>query len=149
MKQSASGAGASTIFLFSCVSVKRTGPAPAKDLYISEWFRRARALVESTGCGWFILSARFGLVSPEDIIAPYEQTLNRMRVDDRRAWADSVRQQLGKALPAGTHCVVLAGHRYREFLMQDLREQYSVEVPMAGLRIGEQLRWLGGHAGGA
>ena len=39
--------------------------------------------------------------------------------------------------------VFLAGKRYREFLENPLADQGAVmSVPMEGLRIGEQLRWL-------
>jgi hypothetical protein len=44
--------------------------------------------------------------------------------------------------------VFLAGHRYREFLTPLLLERnVSVQVPMQGLRIGEQLSWLGSRDG--
>ncbi len=54
-----------TVYLVSCVGKKRTSPAPAKDLYVSEWFLRVRRCVEATSCRWFILSAKYGLVPPE------------------------------------------------------------------------------------
>src|ERR1700737_588957 len=66
----------SAIYLISCVGKKRSDKMQAKELYASEWFFRSRAFVERTGCAWFILSARFGLVAPEQTIQPYEQTLN-------------------------------------------------------------------------
>ncbi len=40
--------------------------------------------MERTGAPWFILSAEYGLLSPETEIAPYERTLNTMSVSDRR-----------------------------------------------------------------
>ncbi|MHA6897038.1 DUF6884 domain-containing protein [Ralstonia pseudosolanacearum] len=86
----------------------------AKDLYLSEWFVRARAYVEHRGHPWFILSAKFGLVAPEQTIEPYEQTLNDMPVAERGAWARSVQVQMESSLPARFCCVVLAGHRMRE-----------------------------------
>ena len=40
--------------------------------------------------------------------------------------------------------VFLAGERYREFLARHLASRgVEVSVPMEGLRIGEQLSWLG------
>jgi hypothetical protein len=56
-----------TVYLVSCVSKKRTTPIPARDLYISDWFLKARDHVESTGSPWFILSAEYGLISPPDV----------------------------------------------------------------------------------
>jgi hypothetical protein len=137
------------VYLVSCVSGKRASPTPAKDLYLSHWFAKARSYVEGTGCPWFILSAKCGLVAPEQVIAPYEQTLNNASTEVRRAWAIQVQGQMDKQLPAAARIVVLASRRYREFLMDYLASRASsVEVPMAGLRIGEQLSWLGRNRGG-
>jgi hypothetical protein len=57
--------GESAVYLVSCVSEKRTNAAPAKDLYHSDWFVKARAFVEAKGGRWFNLSAEYGLVSPD------------------------------------------------------------------------------------
>ena len=80
----------SRLFLISCVKTKGAMPAAAMDLYTSNWFRKARACVETTGCPWRILSAQYGLIHPEEEIEPYEKTLNTMRVEERRAWAGRV-----------------------------------------------------------
>jgi hypothetical protein len=46
--------------------------------------------VESAGGPWFILSAKYGLVDPGQVIEPYEMTLNRMGRRERQAWAERV-----------------------------------------------------------
>ena len=42
---------------------KRATPhaGAARDLYISNWFVKARDYVESTRCSWFIFSAKYGM----------------------------------------------------------------------------------------
>src|SRR5690606_27502820 len=113
------------------------------DLYVSDWFSKARRYVESKGAPWFVLSARYGLVAPEDVIEPYELTLNTMGVADRRRWADRVLAQLPEKVPDPKRIVMLAGMRYRELLEPRLRAMgIDVQVPMKGLRIGEQLSWM-------
>jgi hypothetical protein len=132
-----------SVYLVSCVSKKRATPAEARDLYSSDWFLKARDYVESTRCPWFILSAEHGLVPPKRILAPYERTLNTMRKPDREAWAAGVKAEMEKLLPAADRIVLLAGVRYREFLMDYLRQRAkTVEVPMEGLSIGRQLQYL-------
>ncbi len=64
-----------TIHLVSCVSLKRPIPSPARDLYISTWFLKARAYVEATRTPRFILSAEHGLLSPDEVITPYDRTV--------------------------------------------------------------------------
>jgi hypothetical protein len=120
-----------TIYLISCASKKRSTPARARDLYTSDWFLKARNYVESTGSPWFILSAEHGLVPPERTLAPYELTLNAMRKPERETWATRVKAQMETSLPAADRIVVLAGVRYREFLLDYLRRRAeTVEVPM-------------------
>jgi hypothetical protein len=46
-------------------------------------------------------------------------------------------------LQPGDHVVFLAGIKYRENLIDPIREMgCSVEIPMEGLGIGKQLSWL-------
>jgi len=133
------------LFLVSCVSKKKTERTCASDLYMkSAWFVKVRRLVEATGAPWFILSAEHGLLSPDAEIDPYNRTLNDMSPKERRAWADRVKGLMDIKLPEADEVVVLAGQKYRENLMPYLRQRYaSVRVPMKGLTIGRQLKWLG------
>ena len=131
------------IYLVSCVGQKQSAPAPARDLYTSSWFHKARTYADSTGQPWFVLSAKYGLVHPCDVITPYDLTLNTMPVGDRHRWAGRVLAQMEAHLGNAKSIVFLAGRRYREFLEPSLRSRgLIVSVPMEGLRIGEQLRWL-------
>lgn len=133
----------SRISLVACVARKRDAQVQAAELYTSDWFVKARALVVATGFPWFILSAKYGLLAPDDLVAPYNVTLTAMRSPDRRAWADMVTSQMARRLPAADEVVVLAGVRYREGLLPWLRARYPiVRVPMEGLSIGRQLRWM-------
>lgn len=146
------GGAADRLYLVACVSGKRDAPTPARELYTSDWFRKARAYVEATEVPWFILSAEHGLVQPDTVISPYERTLNSMSARERRDWADRVREQMDAVLPDADEIVLLAGERYRELLMDYLRARSRrLSVPMEGMRIGEQLRWLAaaGAAGSA
>jgi hypothetical protein len=138
---------ATAVYLVSCVSKKERKACPARELYISDWFLKARRYAEGSGCQWFILSAEYGLVAPDRVIAPYNRTLNTMSVAGRRAWAERVSKQIEAAMPTLSHVVFLAGERYREFLADDLTDRgIVVSVPMEGLGIGEQLSWLKQHS---
>src|ERR1044071_2627962 len=96
----------SSIFLVSCVRRKLPTPAPARELYVSTWFKFARDHVEQTGHKWFILSALHGLVRPEDVVAPYEKTLNKMSRSERATWAESVLNQLAPFMDRGSRIVI-------------------------------------------
>ena len=134
---------AADLCLVSCVSEKLRCAAPAKELYTSSWFRKVRSCVEAQGWPWLILSAKYGLVSPEEVIAPYEKTLNNMLKPDRREWAEHCMRALGPHLVGVRSVVFFAGKKYREFLAPELSSRgIQVCVPMAAMRIGEQLAWL-------
>ena len=120
------------------------GQQPCGDLYISSLFRETRRFAEASGCPWYILSAEHGLVAPDQVIAPYERTLNTMGISDRRTWGDRVAAQLAEVVPDLSRVVFLAGERYREFLVPHFdRRGVEMSVPMKGLGIGKQLSWLG------
>ncbi|GBE10261.1 hypothetical protein BMS3Abin12_00823 [bacterium BMS3Abin12] len=131
------------IGLISCASKKRSSAAQAKDLYVSALFAKSREFVEQRCDSWFILSAKYGLVEPIDVIEPYEKTLNTKPRRERDEWADRVWALLHQRLTPGDHVTILAGERYRESLVP-LMTEYGchVDVPMQGLGIGRQLQWL-------
>jgi hypothetical protein len=133
------------VVLVACVGHKLDHAAPAARLYRSPWFRKARRYAELVADRWWILSARHGLVAPDEVIAPYDETLRRMSVDQRREWARQVMEQLAPLTDsAQDEVIILAGRAYREFLIMWLVTflGYTVSVPMEGLGIGRQLQWL-------
>ena len=128
--------------LVSCVGKKQDTAAPAGDLYQSDWFKKAKVYAETVGSRWYILSAKHGLLDPSQVIAPYNMTLNTMDVSERLGWAERTIAHLRDVVPVGK-VILLAGKRYRQFLLDPLIDLgYSVEVPMEGLGIGQQLAWL-------
>lgn len=132
-----------TFYLVSCVSKKKLKPDLAKNLYVSPWFARVRSFIEQSGRPWFILSAKYNLVTPCQRLRPYNKTLNEMTVAERRSWAKIVEAQMDEMIHNYDRVTVFAGCRYREFLMDYLERRWVVEVPLKGLRIGEHLHWLG------
>ena len=131
--------------LVGCVSQKAAGPRPARDLYTSALFRGRRGYVERACDRWWILSALHGLVDPDAVLAPYDVTLTRASVAQRRAWSARVLSQLREMgdLGAGDVVEIHAGADYRDYgLVEGLRAQgVAVVVPTEGLRLGEQLRF--------
>ena len=135
------------IALVSCVKQKRSSAAPARDLYVSELFRGLRRYAEARADAWHILSAEHGLLHPDQVVAPYERTLNTMRKPERLAWAARVQRQLVDVLPASAEVILLAGARYRENIEPFLRGRgYEVSVPLQRMALGKQLQYLKGIA---
>ncbi len=132
-----------TIYLVACASKKRTKPGPAEQLYDSALFNKSAQLAQLKADRWHILSAKHGLVSPSQVIEPYNKTLNEMPKSKRLQWAEAVLGDLLRQSKPDDTVVFLAGAKYREHIVPQLRRRgYSVNVPMEGMRIGEQLSWL-------
>ena len=64
----------------SCVKSKRKTKAKARDMYISPLFRYSLkyALSLTSENKIYILSAKYGLLKLDEVIDPYELTLNTM-----------------------------------------------------------------------
>jgi len=132
------------IGLVGCVKGKRSQRSRAKDLYTSGLFIKARRYVERCYDRWYILSAKYGLVDPETIIEPYDETLKDKSVQERLTWSERASEQIHAAFPDPSNLVLFfhAGERYREFLIPRLEDKrYHCEVPLKGLGIGEQKAW--------
>ena len=130
------------VVLISCVSQKRDYPCQARDLYISQLFKKSLDYAEQVlkADKIFILSAEHGVVPLERVIAPYNKTLNLMRKSERLIWSQKVMEQLNQHIDVEQDEVIfLAGQKYREFLESEFKQ---VQVPLAGLKIGEQLQFL-------
>jgi len=135
--------GQKRVFLVACVSRKKTTPAPARDLYQSPWFLKAKSYVEAQGVPWFILSAKHGLVEPDTELEPYNQTLSTAGVEVRRQWTAGVLEDLKTRLDGPHTIFFLAGRKYRQFLQESLLAMgHDVQVPMNSMGIGHQLAWL-------
>jgi hypothetical protein len=130
-----------TIVLISCTSKKLPNKAKAEDLYLSPLFKLSLQYAYSLEPdAIFVLSAKHGLIDLEEELEPYDLTLNDMRAKDVRRWASRVLDQLRSVADLGTDRIVfLAGERYRKYLLPSISHY---EVPLGGLGIGEQLRFL-------
>lgn len=74
------------------------------------------------------------------MIDPYDVTLNEMSAPALRQWAEQAKEQLtARADLERDHFVFLAGNNHRKYLIPHIRHY---DVPLEGLRIGEQLARL-------
>ena len=129
------------IILISCVSKKLNYKAKAKNLYISPLFNYNLKYAHSLKPNKIlILSAKYGLIDLDDEIEPYNKTLNRMTKIERKQWSEKVLKQLNKIADLEKDEIIfLAGNNYREYLIPFIK---NYKVPLKGLSIGKQLRYL-------
>lgn len=133
------------IYLVGCGKKKADGVCEAQDLYTGELFRSCRKYIETIdpAAEWYILSARYGLLNPVALVEPYDASLNNQTVSKRKRWAHEVMRVFWSAVKPGDRVVFLAGKQYREFLIPAIvRLGAAVEIPLAGLGIGQQIQFL-------
>ncbi len=129
--------------LVGCVKRKGRNPTAAAELYTSDLFRKRRAFVERSCDRWFILSAKYGLLRPGDVIHPYDLELTQLSAPDRREWSRRVVARLEQEL-GSLSGVIFEAHAGRPYLengvQQALREGgATVETPNPGRSFGAQL----------
>lgn len=135
--------GAERIGLVGCVKLKRNHAAPAADLYTSALFAGRCRWVAQTCDRWFIVSAKHGLVAPEQVLKPYDETLTAKSHSERRLWSRSVIADLRSHVADLSRCTfeIHAGAAYWDFGLRDdlVRAGARVEIPTEHFRQGEQL----------
>lgn len=118
---------------------------PLVDLYIGGLYNARLAYARRLGGPHLIVSALYGARRPEYPAVPYERSLVDIpRCDPVRRWYDAVvRTSVLTHTQRGDRVVVLASRPYVEGWADDVRGAGRlVETPLAGMGMGQQLRWL-------
>jgi hypothetical protein len=113
-------------------------PTVARDLYVSPLFARRRARAEASGVPWFVVSGRWGLLDPGDVLAPYSFSLAEQSVNYQRAWGRFVAEQLCVVSSVGRGDVVeiCAGAAYAAALTAPI-EFLGAQVRRATVGVGD------------
>ena len=129
------------IVLISCVSQKQSRKSRVRDLYISTLFKLNLKYAEKLEPDEiYVLSAKHGLLSLNEEISPYNQTLNEMSAAEIKSWSEEVLRQINRVSDIrNTTYIFLAGDKYRKYLLPHIKDY---ELPLKGLRIGKQLKKL-------
>ena len=123
-----------------CAKEKLPHAAMAKDIYITQPFKRAKRLVESCGVDWFIFSAKYGLLYPTSVIEPYDLTIwhnNNMKAANKQKGtplpplADPLeikilKEQANKILQNYDRRIYLMSRKYCEGLIQGEQPMYNM-----------------------
>jgi len=127
-----------TLVLIACCSRKLESAALARELYQGALFRFSMAYCQQHEPRWAILSAKLGLVDPDEVVEPYETRLSGRRAE-QALWAERVFDSLQRReLPK--RVIFLAGADYRQELAVRLAAAgVECHAPLAGLGIGQQL----------
>jgi len=65
------------VYIVTCGQAKRSVQSTASDMYTSATFTLSKRLATKRGDHWMILSAEHGLLDPDQLIDPYNETLKK------------------------------------------------------------------------
>lgn len=117
--------------------------ACARDLYTGALFARRRRYAEASGRPWFVLSGRWGLLQPGEVVAPSELSLGEQPPAYRHGWAEFVVGQLAGVVPLTESVIeVHAGDQHVDALRPALTRAGAVLAdPVDAHSLAEALAW--------
>ena len=126
------------IVLISCVNNKLNHKAKAENIYTSPLFKYNIKYAKSLNPDKiYILSAKYGLLSLETEIKPYNKTLNKMTSKEIKVWANNVINKLNKLSNLRKdEFIILAGQKYIKYLIPHIK---NYKLQLEGLKIGKRL----------
>lgn len=116
---------------------------PAKDAYISSYFRLCRLYAEKFSDKWVIFSGKYGIITPDTLIENYDNKLNYKTVNDE--FYHKIKRQIEELLKKYDIIVSLCGEDYFRVIEKaigDNKLKEKVYNPLSGLRIGERMKKL-------
>lgn len=150
--------------IVGCVSKKKQGVWPARDLYSSPLWDRRRDYAVVSRLPWAIMSAKYGLIGPNEEISPYNRTIGDLQKDPSclTTWRAELANQLEDLFGHGPGQYSRSAHvtvrdssgligktievhagmdyiRELDLIARDLG--FTIVYPLQGLGIGKQLQW--------
>ncbi len=129
------------IALISCSKLKKPYKCSAKELYsASRLFSLSYKYAKANADRIYIISSKHGLVGEDEIIAPYDETLNEKSLAERKLWSQKVLYQLKQVCDVrNAEFIILAGRNYYEYLLPNLPH---ASLPLGNLPLGERIEFL-------
>ena len=128
------------IAFISCVKKKKDVPCKAKDIYVSDFFKKQLDYARSINPNIYILSAKYGVLKLDDYVEPYEKTLKTMSKAEINQWYELVRRQLTeKGVDFTEKAIFVCGDLYANGVATLFPDH---DLPMAGMSFGNRLKFM-------
>lgn len=119
----------SNVLLVSCGKRKSNVTCKAKDMYNSCRFQTLKMIAETNNIKWHIMSAKYGLLSPNEIIDPYDLCITDCSSEYKKQWAAKMLKTLS-IYSKDTHFIVAANSDYAQHIVPALvNKGYKVSAP--------------------
>lgn len=135
-----------TVAVINCGAEKCSSSKKAKDLYTGSLFVASRQYVESNYDSYIILSAKYHMCLPNDILQPYELYLGHLSKADKKVWNEITAQEMAQTFPVGTVFDFYTSKMYQEGLIPILRSLgYTCNTNLNNLGMGYKIQWFQQH----
>ncbi|MEL6132088.1 MAG: DUF6884 domain-containing protein [Bacteroidota bacterium] len=130
------------IVLLCSANRKVPHPAPALELYRSEFFRLGRSFAQSfSPKKIYILSAEHGLVAGEQELVPYTMTMSALAKEgDVKVWAKLIVDQLREEIDLHQYEVIVLG--LRKFAQPIADALPHAQAPLVGMNMPQAMNYL-------
>jgi hypothetical protein len=147
-----------SLCIINCAAHKKDFKCPASQMYDdSHLFRAARDFAQKNFDEYIILSAKYGVLHPYEMIEPYEDTVmfvpndllhsgkpyKSLTADEKREWAKNVNANID--WEQYDKIIVLIGGYYLEFLEPYLEKQKNTEIIRLPSGISKAVQFIKGH----
>ena len=137
-----------SIALIGCSGPKLKEPSPARHLYTSQLFRSTLMLAERRHDAIYIISTKYGLVTLDQMIEPYDLIMSEVAKEWKTIWGARIWSSI-QSRHVGTDCHVFiyAGKDYAQPIRRAGSSQAVFYEPLAQMQIGQRLQWLCAQSG--
>jgi len=120
------------LFIVGCSKKKLSHSAPAKDFYQGQLFKMVKKLVTQNNFDYRALSGKYGLLSPDEMVTPYDQKIENSK-ESIKAIRDLTLPKLSKILPEYDSIILIMGKTYRKVIEPLINHKFIVIVDKRGI----------------
>ena len=132
-----------SIFIINCSKEKLNYPIKASDMYCSERFILSKKIAKKQGNKWYVLSAKYGLISPDTIIEPYDISVNDWSEKEKKEYASKVIKQISDYGIGKDRLVFLCNSPYTNDILKKLeKKKCQIVAPFFHLKENLYFRYL-------
>jgi hypothetical protein len=118
------------------------GKVKAQDAYVGALFRSACRFAKRGGARWLILSAKHGLLRPDQLISKYD-----VKVGSPGAITPArLRNQWQRLRERPSVAICLASKSYVSLLQASIPQGVLLRAPLNGMDLFERMHWLKAHS---
>jgi hypothetical protein len=129
------------IMILSCTAKKENYPCTAAAMYSkSPNFSKAYEYAKPIGDKIYILSPKYGLLTEDQPIEPYEMSFKGQSVQFLKEWSENILNELKQKTDiTNDYFTIITGEKYYQYYLSNL---INYSIPLKGKRIGEWIPML-------